>query len=187
VLGYALDRLCYVGSRLLVALVTVLLCAASTQDAYHLNFVNPVNDALPPTREDRPDGDRYAYVQTTFDIDSLLIPTRELERRSARNRELSGIVLGEVFPLIWELNDFPNVRFEASNIELPSYDADFLIVPDGRREEIEPQLVGIYFREPFVLRGGGEPSWLYLQAERFRPVLPSDRVPEVKPRVPIFR
>jgi hypothetical protein len=72
-------------------------------------------------------------------------------------------------------------------VELPSYDADFLIVPDQRRDAIEPQLVGIYFREPFLLRGGGELCWLYLQAERFRPVLPAERVPEVKPRVPMFR
>jgi hypothetical protein len=172
---------------MLVALVTVMLCAGSAQDAYRLNFVNPVNDALPPTREDKPDADRYAYVQTTFDIHRLLDPIRALVRQSAKHRELSGLVFGESFPLMWELNDFPNVRFEDPSVELPSYDADFLIVPDARRDAIEPQLVGIYFREPFLLRGGGEPSWLYLQAERFRPVVASERIPELKPRVPMFR
>ena len=93
----------------------------------------------------------------------------------------------EPFPLIWELNDFPNVRFEDPQVQLPSYDADFLIIPDGRLDEIEPQLVGMYYREPIILRGGGEHGWLYLQAERFRPVLANERIPEVKPRVPMFR
>jgi predicted membrane-bound mannosyltransferase len=187
VAGYALDQLCFVGSRWLVALVTVLLSAGSVQDAWRLNFVNPTNDALPPTRDNKPDADRYAYVQTTFDVNLLLKPTRALLRMNPRNREMKGLVLGEAFPLIWELNDFPNVSFEDPSIQLPAYDADFLIVPDPRRDEIEPQLAGIYFREPYLSRGSGEPSWLYLQAERFRPVLPAERTPELKPRVPMFR
>jgi hypothetical protein len=187
VAGYALDRLCEVGSNLLVALVTVMLCAASVEDSHRLNFVNPVSDALPSTREDKPEVERYAYVQTIFDINRLLVPIRALLEQNPRHREMSGVVFGEAFPLIWELNDFPNVRFEEAAVELPSYDSDFLIVPDARRDAIEPQLVGIYFREPFLLRGGGEPAWLYLQAERFRSVLPAERIPEVKPRVPMFR
>ncbi len=187
VAGYALDRLCFTGSRMMVALVTVLLSVGSVQDTWHLNFVNPVNDALSQTRADKPEGDRYAYVQTTFDINRLLIPLRELVAANPRNRDLTGVILGEPFPLIWELNDFPNIRFEDSRVELPAYDADFLIVPDDRRDVIEPQLVGIYFREPYQPRGGGDASWLYLQAERFRPVLPAERTPEVKPRVPQFR
>lgn len=187
VTGYVLDRLCITGSRLMVALVTVMLCAGSVQDAHRLNFVNPVNDALPPTADTMPDGERYAYVQTTFDINKLLRPARTLVKQSASHRQMTGLVLGEPFPLVWELNDFPHVRFQDPAAQLPNYDADFLLIPDNRREDIEPQLVGIYFREPCLPRGGGEPSWLYLQAERFRPALAGERTPELKPRVPQFR
>ena len=187
VLGYAFDRLWTGGPRWLIMLVASMLVAASAQDTYRLNFVNPVDDSLPPTHESMPNGARYAYVQTTFDINKLLVPVRTLVTQNRLNRQMRGMIFGEVFPLIWELNEFPYVTFHDPGAQLASYDADFLIVPDERREDIESQLFGIYFREPYLPRGAGEPSWLYMQAERFRPVLPSTRTPEIKPRVPLFR
>jgi uncharacterized protein (TIGR03663 family) len=187
VLGYALDRLCVVAPRWLVTLVAAMFVAASASDTYRLNFINPVDDSLPPTHESMPDGARYAYVQTTFDINQLLIPVHALVARSPSHRQMRGIVLGERFPLIWVLNDFPFVEFHDADVQLATYDADFLIVPDERREDIESQLIGIYFRQSYLPRQSGEPSWLYLQAERFRAVLPAARTPEVKPRVPLFR
>lgn len=182
--GAVLDQLANTRVRYATLLLAALLGFASLRSACDLNFVHPTYDSLSPTREDRPYGDRYAYVQTTADINRLLQPVRALIANDATNRQMTGIILGEAYPLIWELNDLPNVLFETPETIRLTYDADFLLIPESRREEIEPQLAGIYFREPYQPRGGGEPSLLYLQAERFAPVL-GGRIPEFRPRVPL--
>lgn len=184
VAAFALDRITIKRSRILAVITGIALTATSVCAAYRLNLLHPTNDSLPPTREDKPDGDRYAYVQTTFDINRLLNPVRALIRKDATQRQMTGIILGEAFPLVWELNDLPNIHFDDPEGKRPSYDADFLIIPESRQEEIESELAGIYFRESYLPRGGGEPSLLYLQTDRFRSVV-SGREPEFKPRVPL--
>jgi hypothetical protein len=185
VAGYVIHRLAATPLRVLAIATAALICAGSLYFGWLINFITPTRDALPPTREDMPEGERYAYVQTTFDIQKLLRPVRTLIAQNRLHRNMRGLVLGEAFPLTWELNDLPNVAFHEPTDLLSSYDADFLIIPDIRREEIESQLVGIYFREAYQSRGGTNAGWLYLQAPRFQSVFPAERAPEVKPRIPL--
>jgi hypothetical protein len=96
---------------------------------------------------------------------------------------MRGIVMTEAFPLTWELNEFPNVSFPGENAAMENYDADFLLVPDQREEAVEARLLGVYFKERYVPRGGGGEGCLYLAAERFQAVLPG-RTPEFRPRIP---
>ena len=184
IVAHAIDKVWIRRPRQMI-LLTVALFSAQAFATIRLNFVNPTNDAVSATSHTQPDGDRYAYVQTSFDINKLLHPVRALIKADPRHRQMTGLVMGEAFPLIWELNNLPNIRYEEPGAVLPSYDADFLLIPDRLRELIEPQLLDIYFREEYVPRTGTEGSWLYLQAERFRSVLPADRSPEIKPRVPL--
>ncbi|MEQ1851971.1 MAG: flippase activity-associated protein Agl23 [Chthoniobacteraceae bacterium] len=171
-LGHLGECLARLVDRRLVYLVGALLAWMPLADMWRLNFRKPTDD-----------GDRYAYVQTTFDINKLLGPVRELVRTSPLHRQMRGIILTEPFPLSWELNDFPNVSYPGASDPIAVYDADFLLVPDDRETEIERYLLGIYFKEHIVLREGGGECWLYLAGERFQPVLP-DRAPEFQPRIP---
>lgn len=172
ILGHLGDLLLRNVARPPVILTGLLLAWTPLSDAWRLNFRNPVED-----------GKRYAYVQTTFDINNLLRPVRELVRRSPLHRQMRGVVLMESFPFRWELNDFPNVRFVEENDPLDEAEADFLLVPDHRANEIEERLLGMYFKERFHPRGGGADGWLYLNAVRFQQVLPG-RTPEFHPRIP---
>jgi hypothetical protein len=156
----------------LVYFVGALLGLSPLADCLRLNFCQPTED-----------GDRYVYVQTTFDINKLLRPVRTLVRNNPLHRQMRGIVMTEAFPLIWELNDFPNISYLAEDERPESYDADFIVVFGNYREqELEEHLLGIYFKERYRPRGGAGDAWLYLNAERFQLVLPG-RAPEFKPRI----
>jgi hypothetical protein len=158
--------------RRLVWLVGALLAAASLSDAIRLNFRDPTSD-----------GDRYAYVQTTFDINKLLRQVHELVRDDPLQRQMTGIVMLEPFPLSWYLNDFPNVAYlERAPIDA-YFDADFLLVPDASELDVQSLLLGMYFKEHVVVRPGGSEGWLYLGYERFHRLFPG-REPEFRPRVP---
>ena len=171
VLGQLAENICKLTDRLLVYGVGAMLAAAQLADTWRLNFRRPTDD-----------GDRYAYVHTTFDIEKLLHPIRELLRTSALHRQMHGIVLTEAYPLLWTLNDFPNIEYPGEDGRLDEYDADFLLVPANREEEIEARLLGIYFKERYHQRAGASDGWLYLGAERFAPVFPN-RTPEFRPRI----
>jgi hypothetical protein len=169
-LGQVAGNLVRLADRRAVYLVGALLASASLADTWRLNFRRPTMD-----------GDRYAYVQTTFAINRLLRPVRELVRRNPLHRQMHGIIMTDAFPLSWELNDFPNVIYPGPDDHIEAYDADFLLVPDERELEVERHLLGVYFKEHIVLREGAE-CWLYLDAGRFAPVL-RNREPEFHPRV----
>jgi uncharacterized protein (TIGR03663 family) len=188
VLGHVIDRLSASANAWLVAIIPAVLTASSVRDTLHLNFVQPTADNLPETRsvpvaariisgslqpEPEPffDGDRYAYVQTTFDINELLIPLRALVARDPRNRQITGHIFGESSPLAWLLNDFPNIQYHAPDDRPAGYDADFLIVPAYRESEMDVILTGAYFKKSYSPRGGGTDCFLYLAVDRFGPVL----------------
>jgi uncharacterized protein (TIGR03663 family) len=198
VLGCVLDRMTKTVSAPATALVTGLLLSANLHDAYRLNYgreipnatravdrITPVHDALPATDPaTRAEGDRYAYVQTTFDINHLLTPLDKLIAQDPRNRQITGYVFGEEPPLKWYLNDMPNVYFFSAKERLKAYDAGFLIVPETLADTVEASLSTRYYRSPYEPRGGGDACLLYLEAARFGPVLDPERVPEFIPLKP---
>ena len=170
-LGQLAENICKLTDRRIVYTVGAVLAMAPLSDTLRLNFRRPTED-----------GNRYAYVHTTPDIHRLLHPIHELLRTSALHRQMRGIVMTEAYPLMWILNDFPNVAFPGEDAHLEEYDADFLLVPENREEEIEARLLGIYFKEPYRQRTGAADGWLYLSAERFASVFPN-RTPEFRPRI----
>ena len=170
-LGQLAENICKRIDRRLIYVGGAMLAIVPLSDVWKLNFRRPTED-----------GGRYVYVQTTFDINKLLHPIRDLLHTSAAHRQMRGIVLMEPYPLLWQLNDFPNIEFPGEDGGIEQYDADFLLVPIEREEEIESRLLGIYFKERYRQRAGASDGWLYLSAERFLSVLPN-RTPEFRPRV----
>ena len=138
---------------------------------WQLNFHHYADDAEP-----------YVYVQTTQDIDKLLVPLNALVARDPRNRFLTGhISLSEQHPLTWLLNDFPKIDFPTIE-QLPDPpDADVLLVDDTLVDSVEASLHFNYFKEPLTLRGKSTDSaTLYLRQGAFGVLFPG-RTPEFQP------
>jgi uncharacterized protein (TIGR03663 family) len=172
VLGQLAENLAQSTNRLLAYAVGLLLAWMPMRDCCALNFERPSLD-----------GDRYAYVHTTPDINKLLRAVRELARRDPLQRQLHGIVLTEAFPLVWELNEFPHITYFPEDAEVTDYDADFILIPAQRELEFEDRAFGSYFKESCILRNGLARGWLYLDAQRFAPLFPG-RTPDIRPRAP---
>ncbi len=180
VLGWLGDRLMRSVSVPMVGGALAVLFTQPAQDVCELNFGAERKGGINPTN----DRGRYAYVQTTFEISKVLDPLRALAARSAADRHLTGHVFGDPFPLIWQLGDFPNVHFWDARTRPPTLDADFLIITEGRVDELERELRGVYFTERVTLRDSAEASWLYFSAEHFAALFPG-REPELHPRIPL--
>jgi uncharacterized protein (TIGR03663 family) len=172
-LGMVAENLAQSTDRRLVYAVGILLAWTPLRDCWRLDFERPTFDS-----------ERYAYVHTTPDINKLLNAVRRLVQEDPLQRQLHGIVLGEAFPLIWELNEFPNITYLSEEAEVENYDADFMLVTAQRALEFEDRVFGTYFRESCRQRNGLERGWLYLSAERFASQFPG-RTPEIYPRVPL--
>lgn len=183
VLGWAAHRLFESigkseGERAVVAVFVAMLLAQPAMAAWRLNFRHPTNDGAGPKGWKVYETGRYAYVQTSNDINKLLGPVRRLVAADGRNRAIVGHVLVEGHPLQWELGDLPNISFWDRDRRPESFEADFLVVPESREWEVEAELQDVYFKEPYETRGGGgESGWLYLAADRFKPVM-GEREPE---------
>ena len=172
VFGQLAENLAQTTDRRLVYAIGLLLAWSPVRDCWILNFKSPTYD-----------GERYAYVHTTNEIGKVLRAVRDLARENPLERQMHGIILTEAFPLTWELNDFPNIRYLPDDAEVENYDADFVLLPTHRRVEFEDRAFGIYFRESCRLRNGLDRGWLYLSAEHFASQFPG-RTPEIHPRVP---
>jgi len=172
VFGQLAENLAQSTSRFLAYAVGLLLAWTPICDCCTLNFNRPSLD-----------GDRYAYVHTTPEINKLLRAVRELARRDPLQRQMHGIVLTEAFPLVWELNEFPHITYFPDDAEVTDYDADFILIPAQRELEFEDRAFGSYFKESCRLRNGLARGWLYLDAQRFAPLFPG-RTPDIRPRVP---
>jgi hypothetical protein len=172
VLGQLAENLAQATDRRLVYAVGLLLAWSPLRDCWRLNFVRPTFD-----------GERYAYVHTTPDINKLLNAVRTIVRDDPLQRQMHGLVLTEAFPLTWELNDFPNITYVTEDATVENYDADFVLLPAQRELEFEDRVFGIYFKESCRLRNGIARGWLYLAADRFSSLFPG-RTPEIHPRVP---
>ena len=177
VLGQLAENLAQIIDRRLVYAVALLLAWSPARDCWLLNYVHPTYDGDGI-------GDRYAYVHTTPEINKLFRAVRDLARENPLERQMHGLILTEAFPITWELNEFPNIRYMPDDAEVENYDADFILLPAHRRLEFEDRAFGIYFRESCRLRNGLDRGWLYLSAEHFSPLFPG-RTPEIHPRVPL--
>ncbi len=173
-LGQLVESLTQFADRRLVFAGAFLTAAIPARLCLQLNFDHPTDHRR----------NHYAYVQTTADINKLLAPVRELTRKDPLQRLMHGIIVGEAFPLIWELNDFPNINYVDESADLETYDADFMIVPAQRALEFEDRVFGVYFRESCLVRSGTSRGWLYLSADRFATLFPG-RTPEIHPRIPL--
>ncbi len=171
VLGQLAENLALSTDRRVVYAVGLLLAWTPLRDCWRLNFDRPTFDF-----------ERYAYVHTHPDINKLLRAVRALVREDPLQRQMHGLVLTEAFPLIWELNEFPNITYIAEGANVENYDADFVLLPAQRELEFEDRVFGIYFKESCRLRNGIARGWLYLAADRFAPLFPG-RTPEIHPRV----
>ena len=172
ILGQLAENLAQTTDRRLIYAVGLLLAWNPVRDCWLLNFEHPTYD-----------GERYAYVHTTPDINKLLRAVRDLARENPAERQMHGIILTDAFPLTWELNEFPSITYLPDDADVENYDADFILIPANRRLEFEDRAFGIYFRESCRMRNGIERGWLYLSAEHFASQFPG-RTPEIHPRVP---
>jgi hypothetical protein len=172
-LGQVAENLAHATDRRVVHVLGVLLAWTPLRDCWRLNFERPTYD-----------GERYAYVHTTPDINKLLTAVRALVKEDPLQRQMHGLILTEPFPLTWELNEFPNITYASEDVTLESYDADFILAPAQRELEFEDRVYGIYFKESCRLRNGVARGWLYLAADRFASLFPG-RTPEIRPRVPM--
>ncbi len=175
IVGQLAENLAQTTERWLVYVVGALLAVTPLRDTWALNYVHPTID-----------GDLYCYVHTTPDINKLLRPVRALVRENPLERQMRGMILTDAFPLSWELNEFPNVTYFASDSDIEDHDADFMLVPAERQVEFEDRAFGTYFRESFRLRNGLDRGWLYLSAGRFGALYARQfpgRTPEIHPRV----
>jgi len=172
-LGQLGENLAQTADKRLVYAFGALLAWIPLREGWQLNYVHPTSD-----------GERYAYVHSTPDIDKLFRTVRAIVKEDPLQRQMHGLILGDAFPFTWELNDFPDITYLDENAPVENYDADFMLVPSHRALEFEDRVFGVYFKESVRTRNGLPRGWLYLEADRFAPVFPG-RKPEIRPRVPL--
>ncbi len=145
--------------RWVVGIVAALAIAFSAGESLRLNFRDFANER-----------EHYAYVQTTHDINKLLVPLRTLVARDRTHLHLPGyIVLGDMHPLPWLLGDFTHVRIgNLSDLPEDISDGEFFVVAEEYQEAFERRLAGSWYRELITLRGhSGQSQLLYLRPTIF--------------------
>jgi uncharacterized protein (TIGR03663 family) len=148
-----------------------VLFAGSLGITWKLNFRDFTNDAEP-----------YVYVQTTTDVNRLLIPLETLAKRDPLNYQIRGhFILAERYPFIWELGDFPQVDFSDPDQVPENLDADFLLVDDRAVDKVESMLRLEYYKLPVHIRGNSDmAATLYLYPQTFAAFVPAD-TPKFQP------
>lgn len=150
--------------------ILVLLSVVSLYIAINLNFIKYDDNKEP-----------YVYVHTFRDMHKLTDPLLKLAKSDPVNYNLIGNVMrsGE-WPLPWVLGDFTMIGYYDLMNKPAVYDADFLLVENGRVAEVEKMLKNKYFTDIFVLRDSEDSSKMYLDYERFKHLFPN-RTPEFSP------
>lgn len=148
-------------------MLVVSLYMAATFATVRLNFFHYADE-----------DEEYVYVQTLPDLNKLTVPLFKLTAQNPTNYHLAGsIIMTSYHPLPWVLGDFTAISYYEDNRTPGVMDADFLLVEDSRIEEVEKSLHHSYFTEKLRLRGGQDPSKLYLSTEKFSSLFPG-RTPE---------
>jgi uncharacterized protein (TIGR03663 family) len=163
--GLAVLHLAQTIDRWTIGVITALLFLGSFGITWKLNFHDYTDDAEP-----------YVYVQTTTDINELLVPLQKLAHRNPLNYQIRGhIILPERYPFAWLLADFPQVDFWDADQLPDTLDADFLLVDNASVEKVEPALRLEYFKLPMHIRGNSDNgATLYLSTQTFAGLAPAD-------------
>ncbi len=122
----------------------------------------------------------YVYVQTYPEIETLTKPLLEMAGEDPRNYHLRGqSVLESYYPLPWILGDFTNIGYFNTKSPPGSFDGDFVLAEKSEAGEIEPKLIGSYYKRTFRLRDAQEACVVYFREEAFRKWF-QDAPPEIK-------
>lgn len=175
-LGHLFDRMTRYSDGRLVAALGCILAMIPSLDAHRINFVNPTDNNEP-----------YIYVQQTRDLESLTKPVAKLIERDPMQRiTMTGfIIYDSPQPLPWALPELKNVTVQSHNEPITFSDADFLLVHESRVDEVESQLLDVYFRSRFRFFGEEENHQLYLRTTTFHDLVESGRVAEFRRRIPL--
>ncbi|HSI15601.1 MAG TPA: flippase activity-associated protein Agl23 [Chthoniobacter sp.] len=169
--GYVVVRGAELTDRWVAGTLTALLLLESLGICWKLNYRDYTDDAEP-----------YVYVQTTTDVNRLILPLQTLAKSDPLNYQLRGhLILTEQYPFTWLLGDFPQVDFPDAD-QLPEHlDADFLLVDDANVEKVEALLHLEYYKLPMRIRGNSDSSaTLYLFPQTFGGFVSSD-TPKFEP------
>jgi uncharacterized protein (TIGR03663 family) len=163
--GYVVVRGAQLVDSWVSGAVAAVLLAASFGIAWKLNFRDYTNDAEP-----------YVYVQTTTDVNRLILPLQALAKRDPLNYQLRGhLILAEQYPFTWQLGDFPQVDYPDADQLPENLDADFLLVDDSSVDKVEALLRLDYYKLPVRVRGNSDNSaTLYLYPPTFDGLVPAD-------------
>lgn len=172
-LGHLFDRMTFHSDGRAVLALGGILAVAPIADAYRINFSDPVNPDEP-----------YIYVQQLRELDDLTKPIEKLLADDPAWRNLTGIIIcNSPQPLPWALPELPGVVLQNHEGEITITDADFLLIHESRVEEVESQLLDVYFRSRFRFYNPTDEHRLYLRASTFRDFVKPGRVPEFHRRV----
>lgn len=175
-LGHLFDRMTQHSDGRLVVALGCILAMIPLLDAHRINIEDPAANREP-----------YIYVQQTRDLELLTKPVEKLiERDPQRRNSMTGyIIYDSPQPLPWALPELKNVVLLSHVGPISFGDADFLLVHESRVEEVESQLLDIYFRSRFRFFGEDENHRLYLRATTFHDLVEPGRVAEFHRRIPL--
>lgn len=173
VFGDTVAKLLESKSRILIREITFWLFIVSTIIACKLNYVSYTDEKEP-----------YAYVQTYRDYENFTRPLFELVRKDPSKYQIVGnCFLQSYWPIPWILNDLGKVGYYGNKMSPTEYDADFLVVEEGRVNEVEERLNNKYFLTSFRLNSAQNPYKVYYNSQTFKDIFPS-REPEFLPLDP---
>jgi hypothetical protein len=163
--GLAVVHLAKSIDRWTIGIAATLLGVASVGASWKLNFHDYADEAEP-----------YVYVQTTADVNELLVPLQKLARQNPVNYQIRGhIILPERYPFAWLLADFPQIDYSDLDQLPEALDADFLLVDNSDLEKVEPLLRLEYFKLPMRIRGNSDAAaTLYLHPQTFAGFVPAN-------------
>ena len=126
--------------------------------ALRLNFFQFTNEKEP-----------YVYVQTYPEIETLTKPLLEMAAKDPRAYHLRGqSVLESYYPLPWILGDFTDIGYFNTKAPPAVFDGDFVLAEKGEAAEVEPKLIGPYYKRTFRLRDAQEECVVYFREKPFR-------------------
>ncbi|MCE9588627.1 MAG: TIGR03663 family protein [Verrucomicrobia bacterium] len=145
--------------RLVVALLTAVLLAASLLVTLRLNFRHCTDPKEP-----------YVYVQTQPGMAVVTEPVLGMAARDPRNHAMSGDVLIEsYYPLPWIFGEFTRIGYYGKDHTATELTSDFIIAMSAQKGEVEKKLREPYLRRSFQLRDSMEECTIWFREALFAP------------------